>query len=39
MPGPIISKTGGDTRSVMVSRDPKGQGHPEIFRCKYLEEC
>jgi len=28
---PIISKTAGDTRSVMTSRDPKGQGHPDIF--------
>ena len=28
---PIISKTAGDTRSVITSRDPKGQGHPDIF--------
>jgi len=33
-----LSKTAGDTRSFMISHDPKGQGHPDIFGLKYLEE-
>jgi len=37
MPGLIISKTAGDTRSVMTSRDPKCQGHADIFGWKYFE--
>jgi len=28
---PIISKTAGDTRSVMTSRDPKYQARPHIY--------
>jgi len=36
---PIISKTAGDTLSIMTSRDSKGQGHPDIFGWKYFEEC
>jgi len=35
-----LKKTAGDTtRSVVISRDPKGQGYADIFGYKYLEEC
>jgi len=29
--GPIVSITALDTRSVMTSRDPEGQGHPDYI--------
>jgi len=35
---PLISKKAGDIRSVMTSRDLKGQSHLDIFGQKYLEE-
>jgi len=28
-----------ETCSVMTSRDPKCQGCPDIYECKYLQEC
>jgi len=36
--GPIILKMAGDTLLVMISYDPKCQGHPDMFGWKYIEE-